>query len=495
VIRRAAWVALLALLAGCVLPPKEAPPAVALGGDQLGLAGPAVSAAAAGWWQGFADPQLNRLVDQAFADNPTMAQARGRLRAAVAQTDVARSALLPKASLSGNLAREHAPENYFIPPPLNGTSSWLGQAGVSLSWDLDFWGRQADAVASARDLAEAANLSIDDTRLMLAGAIAQAYVELYRSHALVDIARRAEAQRENIIVITRRRVAAGIDTRLELREAEGQLPQARVDRVQAEAAADLAVHQLATLCGQGADAYASIKRPELNPDAALQLPTELPLNLLARRPDVLAARLQIQAADARRLAARAAFYPDVSLRAVAGFGAFGLGDLFSWSARGYGGGPLLSLPLFDAGRLRAEYRGSEAQLDVAVANYNTTVLQAVQQAADQLTRIDALARERVEQQQTLDATEDAYRIGEERYRAGLASYLTVLNAETQVLAARRNQLDIIANQVVARVTLLLALGGSFEPSAAAGAAAAASSARAEPQHTFLANETITKATP
>lgn len=453
-------------LTGCVLPPPDAPRATPLGHDQVGLVGGAVAAAPAGWWLSFGDAQLNGLIDQALAANPSMAEARARLREAAAQTDAARAGLLPKASLDANVVREHAPKNYVIPPPLAGTDSWLGQGGVSLSWDLDFWGRQADAVSRAQDLAQVANLEIDDTRLMLAGAIAQAYVELYRSYALVDIAKRAELQRQDIVAITRRRVAAGIDTRLELREAEGQLPQARVDRMQAEAAAALAVHQLATLCGRGADAYASIGPPHLDLDASLPLPSELPVNLLARRPDVLAAKLRIQASDAQRLAARAAFYPDVSLRAIAGFGAFGFDNLFNWSARGYGGGPLVSLPLFDAGRLRAQYRGSEAELDAAVADYNATVLEAVRQAADQLTRIDALARERVAQDESLDATEDAYRLGEERYRAGLASYLSVLNAETQVLAARRQQLDILSNQVIARVTLLLALGGSFDPATA-----------------------------
>jgi outer membrane protein TolC len=163
------------------------------------------------------------------------------------------------------------------------------------------------------------------------------------------------------------------------------------------------------------------------------------------------------------LAAKAAFYPDVSLRALAGIGAFGMNNLVQWSARGYGAGPLISLPLFDGGRLRAEYRGSEAQLDGAIANYNDTVLRAVQQTADQITRLDALAREEVDQQQTLESNEAAYKLAEERYRAGLASYLTVLNAETQVLAARDGLVDIQTGQVLARVTLLLAVGGSFDP--------------------------------
>jgi NodT family efflux transporter outer membrane factor (OMF) lipoprotein len=216
------------------------------------------------------------------------------------------------------------------------------------------------------------------------------------------------------------------------------------------------------LTGQGADAYASIQRPVLSVEAALPVPTALPINLLARRPDVLSARLTVQAADAQRLAAKAAFYPDVSLRAIAGIGAFGMNNLVQWNARGYGAGPLISLPLFDGGRLRAEYRGSEAQLDAAIAGYNDTVLRAVQQTADQITRLDALARERLDQQQTLEANEAAYRLAEERYKAGLASYLTVLNAETQVLTARQAMVDILTGQAVARVTLLLAVGGSFD---------------------------------
>lgn len=452
-----------AALAGCVLPPKEAPHPEQLTNDRVGLAGVAAEPVADGWWNSFQDPQLDRLVRQGLKDSPTLVQAQARLGEALAQTQSAQSKLLPSANLDASALYQRAPENYLIPPPLAGHTFWMGQAGASLGWDLDFWGRQADAVHRAQALTQSAQYDADNARLMLAGAITQAYVELYREYALVDIAERSEAQRQNIVNITRRRVSAGLDTRLELRQAEGQLPQARVARAQAQAAADLAVHQLAALTGQGADSYASIQRPTITVDAALPVPTALPINLLARRPDVLSARLNVQAADAQRLADKAAFYPDVNLRAIAGIGAFGMNNLLEWSARGYGAGPLISLPLFDGGRLRAEYRGSEAQLDVAIAGYNDTVLHAVQQTSDQITRLDALARERVDQQQTLEANEAAYSLAEERYKAGLASYLSVLNAETQVLTARETMVDILANQAVARVTLLLAVGGSFDP--------------------------------
>jgi NodT family efflux transporter outer membrane factor (OMF) lipoprotein len=453
----------VAALSGCVLPPKEAAHPKPLSDEGVGLAGVAAEPIADGWWNSFQDPQLDRLMREGLKDSPTLVQARARLNEALAQTQSAQSKLLPSANLDASALYQRAPENYVIPPPLAGHSFWMSQAGVSLGWDLDFWGRQADALHRAQALTQSAQYDEDNARLMLAGAIAQAYVELYREYALKDIAERSEAQRQNIVDITRRRVSAGLDTQLELRQAEGQLPQARVARAQAQAAADLAVHQLAVLTGQGADSYASIQRPVFTVDAALPVPSALPINLLARRPDVLSARLGIQAADAQRQADKAAFYPDVNLRAIAGIGAFGMSNLLEWSARGYGAGPLISLPLFDGGQLRAQYRGSEAQLDAAIAGYNDTVLHAVQQTSDQITRLDALARERIDQQQTLEANEAAYRLAEERYRAGLASYLTVLSAETQVLTARQTMVDILASQAVARVTLLLAVGGSFDP--------------------------------
>ena len=450
------------LLAGCVLPPKESSHPAALAGTRVGLTGAAVEPVAGGWWKSFDDPQLDRLIRAGLEDSPSLAQAQARVADALARSQIAQSKLRPSANLDASALYQRAPENYIIPPPLAGHTFWMSQAGASLSWDLDFFGKQANAVHQAQALTHSAELDVENAKLLLGTAIAQAYIELYRENALADIAERSAAQRENIVAITRRRVAAGVDTQLELRQAEGQLPQAHVARDQAQAAADLAVHELAALTGQGAEAYASIHRPVLNLDAALPVPAALPINLLARRPDVLSARLNIEAADSQRLSDRAAFYPDINLKALAGIGAFGLNNLVQWSARGYGAGPFISLPLFDGGRLRAQYQSSEAQLDAAIAGYNDTVLGAVQQTADQLTRIDALARERVEQQQTLEANEAAYKLAEERYRAGLASYLSVLNAETQVLAARQTMVDIVANQAVARVTLLLAIGGSFD---------------------------------
>jgi NodT family efflux transporter outer membrane factor (OMF) lipoprotein len=462
---RAPLLILLSTLAltACVLPPREAAHPKPLESDAVGLTGTPVAPVSDDWWAAFADPQLDRLIRAGREQSPTLAAAEARVGEALAQAQAAHAGLLPHANLDVSAQYQRAPANYFIPPPLAGHTYSEGQGGASLGWDLDFWGRQAAAVRGARAVADAAQWDRAQASLLLAGAITQTYIELYRENALAKIAERSEAQRQNIVDITRRRVASGLDTQLELREAEGQLPQARVARAQALAAAQLAIHELATLTGQGAQTYATMAAPALDVAAALPVPADLPINLLARRPDVLSARRSVDAADASRAAAKAAFYPSVTLQSLAGIGAFGLHDLLQWNARGYSAGPAISLPLFDGGRLRAQYRGSEAALDAAVDSYNDTVLRAVQQTADQITGLGALERERLDQQQTLDASEAAYRLAEERYRAGLANYLTVLNAETQVLVARQTMLDIITSQANARVKLLLAVGGSFDP--------------------------------
>lgn len=464
-IRTAVLAFATALLSACVLPPKDAPREQALQQAQLGLS--AVNAPVAGddWWQAYKDPQLNQLVEQTLAHNPTLAQAMARVREAQAMADSAHAGLLPSASYDASVQRQRFSNTFIYPPPYGGSVYWQGQQGANLNWDIDFWGRQSSLLKQARSQTAAAQLDVASARLALAGAVAQAYIDLHRNYALADIAQQTEEQRRRILDITKGRVHAGLDTNVELREAEGSVPEAEVALSQAQQAQALAVHQLAALSGQGAAAYPTITRPQVDLDTALPLPQSLPADLLGRRPDVLAARDRVEAATAGRAAAKAAFYPDISLAAFAGTESIGFVDLFKATSGVYGAGPAIHLPLFDAGRLKANYRGATAEIDDAVAGYNETVLGAVRQTADQLSNIDALAVQLDQQQKSLTDAEDAYRLAEERYKAGLSSYLTVLNAETQVLAARRERVELVSAMAIDRVTLLLALGGSFDPNA------------------------------
>jgi NodT family efflux transporter outer membrane factor (OMF) lipoprotein len=462
---RSTVLATILALSGCVTPPKVDPPQQTIANGRLGLSSQSAPAAQQTWWSAFHDPQLDRLMQQALADNPTLEQAMARVREAQALADVTRAGLAPSVSFGARETRQRFSGHDVVPPPYAGTKQWQGREGVDLSWDIDFWGRQAALLKQARSQTTAAALDVASARLALSAAVAQAYIDLYRDNALADVAQRTEAQRQRILEITDRRVRSGIDTNVELREASGAVPEARVQLLQAQAAAELDTHQLAALAGQGAAAYAQVQRPTLDPTAILPLPLALPADLLARRPDILAARDRVEAAHAGEKAAKAAFYPDINLAAFAGTSAIGLDNLLNGASGVYGVGPAIHLPIFDAGRLRAEYRGAAAEIDQAVASYNESVLQAVHQTSDQLSLIAALNAQIVEQQQSLEDAEAAYRLAQERFQSGLSSYLTVLTAETSVLSARREHVTLLSDQAVARVNLLVAVGGSFDPHA------------------------------
>jgi NodT family efflux transporter outer membrane factor (OMF) lipoprotein len=450
------------LLAGCISSGYSPPQEHALENPaDLGLSAVPAPVADVDWWSAYQDPQLDRLLRDALAGNPTLSQSLARVRAAQAEAAAVRSDSRPSITYDASETRERFSAHDPIPPPYGGTPRWLGDQGFNFNWDLDFWGRQAALIRQANARSDAAELDSAGARLSITGALVRSYIALDRAYALADVDQRAEQQRLQILAITQRRVKVGLDTRVELREAEGAVADARVDLTEIYAERDRTVHLLAALSGQGAAAYGKIERPRLQVDAALALPASLPFDLLGRRPDVLAAHSRIVGARDGLAAAKAAFYPDINLLAFAGTEAVGLDNLFHGSSRTYGVGSALHVPIFDAGKLRALYRSSSAEVDLAVSTYNQTVLDAVQQTADQLSDILSLDTGLEQQQRSLDAAEDAFRLATDRYKAGLTTYLTVLTTETEVLAARRQRVQLLSAREIARVKLLLDVGGEF----------------------------------
>jgi NodT family efflux transporter outer membrane factor (OMF) lipoprotein len=298
--------------------------------------------------------------------------------------------------------------------------------------------------------------------------VVRTYFELERSYELVEVAEREEKQRQEILDITRDRFKAGLDTSVELRQAAGAVPEARVARLTVQAELDRDVHLLAALTGHGIDQYEEIQRPKLQADTTLSMPTALPIDLLARRPDVLASKLRVASARAGLEAARADFYPNIDLSAFAGTQAIGVDNLFHGAAGVFGVGPALHLPVFDAGRLKANYRANTASIDIALTAYNQAVLTAVRESSDQLSNIASLDSSLVEQQRSLDDAEEAFRLAGKRYKAGVSTYLTVLATETEVLAARRQHIALEWARASAGVTLLIDVGGDFRPDPSEG---------------------------
>ena len=450
----------LALAACATLPPQLGAAPTPLARTQLGLKGPQYSPAPDAWWQALGDPQLDRLMSEALRDNPRLAEANARWQDAEAQAAAAAAARLPDARLKASEERLKVPSG-FGPYLLGGHTVWYGSLGAALSWDPDLWGEHADQAAAVDRLSDAAGMDRAEARLLLSGALVEAYLQLDRAYALQDIAADTEAQRARIVEITRRRVAAGLDTRVELREAEGAVPQTHLALLQAQAQAALARHELAALVGQGAELYGSIQRPHLDVTALQALPASLPINLLARRPDVIAARQRIAAADAQRSAARAAFYPSINLAAFVGFASVSLSNLISAQSLGYGAGPALSLPIFDGGRLRANLAGADARYDEAVAHYNSLLIGAMNEVSDLVSALSSVRTQIALEQRAKQDAQKSWNDAMSAYKGGVSGPLTPLASRQQLLLVDQRLAALRSQQADLSIRLIDALGGGY----------------------------------
>jgi NodT family efflux transporter outer membrane factor (OMF) lipoprotein len=300
--------------------------------------------------------------------------------------------------------------------------------------------------------------------VLLASNVARSYFQWARLNDQLTVARRTLAQRDETLKLVRDRVSAGLDTRLELRQSEGGLPEARQQIEALNEQIALQQHALDALVAQP-NVSQSIQPPLLANVKPMALETNIPADLLGRRADIAAARWRVEAATSDVKNAKTLFYPNVNLTAFAGFQSLGFGKLLKSGSEQWGVGPAISLPIFEGGRLRANLRGKSADLDVAVESYNATVIDAVRDAADQVASAQSITRQQAEQRAAQTAAEGAYDIAVQRYRAGLGNYLNVLTAETSVLAQRRLAVDLAARALDTQVGLARALGGGWQPPA------------------------------
>jgi NodT family efflux transporter outer membrane factor (OMF) lipoprotein len=414
------------------------------------------------WWKALADPQLDELIGEGLRDSPSLQVAAARTRAALAEAGASFAARVPQATLSADATRERLSDNGIFPPPFAGSTSTLSNLQASLSWEVDFWGKQRAAYQSALGLAQASAVDSEAARLALSTSIAHAYIQLQHAYLLLDVASSTLKQREQITALTRDRNAAGLDSRLEVRQTEEALPATREQIIQLQESVELTRHQLAALLGAGPDRGATIARPAAAAATEPALPRRLSSDLLGRRPDLIAQRLRVAAAAQAIKVRQADFYPNVDLAAFVGFQRLGPGALVSAGERQLGVGPALSLPLFDAGRRRAQLAGADAAYDVAVEQYNQTLADALRDVADQLSSLRTVAAQRAEQQQALGIARDAYDLAVLRYREGIGNYLQVLATEDQLLAQQRLEADLRARILDLSVALAGALGGGYE---------------------------------
>ena len=470
-----AALAATALAAGCASFEGLAPAAVRADPAALAagatLAGAKLSAdawPASNWWQRFGDPQLDALIAEALAGNPGVDGARARIDRALALAAGYGAALAPQANAGASVVRQRYSSNGIFPPPIAGSWDTQTDLAASFNYELDLWGRNRAAYDAALGQARAAEVDAYAVRLLLASSVARAYAQLARGFEQLDLARALLAQRQALLDLTRQRVAAGLDSDVELKQAEGSIPAAKQRITQLEEEIALGRNLLAALAGKGPDRGLAITRPQLQ-QLRIALPAALPADLLGRRPDVVAQRWRVESARRDIDAAKSQFYPNVNLSALVGVQSINFGKLLTVRSEDPSFGPALRLPLFDGGRLRSNLAAKDADYDLAVGQYNQTLVDALREVVDQLASLKSVDAQRTELERALVNAREAYDLANARYRAGVASYLQVLAAEAPLLEQQNLRANLRARELDLSINLMRALGGGFDEARAAGA--------------------------
>lgn len=450
-------------LASCAVPdvgPRPVPLAAAQVQTQK-LAGGTGAWPRDDWWQGYADPQLSRLVAEGLEKAPDLAVATARFRAASAAVREARADIVP--TIAAEATVDLAKQTYnggipseFIPKGWNDT----GIVNLQLAWDLDPWGRNRAQARAAMSEADAAALELTQARLILSTGIADAYAELVRLTAERDVSLDTIALRSNTRLLVAERVANGLDTQAELKQAVGAIPAAEADLAATDEAIGLVKNKLAALVGQGPDLAGSLSAPT-RLSSTHGIPADVRTDLLARRPDIRAALARVEAAAARIKVARTAFYPSLNIVGLTGLQALGLDQVFKAGSTYGNASPAVGLPIFQGGALRARYRGAQAEYDEAVAQYDAIVIQAFREVADVAVSRQALGDRLGKSEAALVASREAFDIAQLRYKGGLSTFLDVLTAQNAVLINQRVSAVLSTRAFALDVALVRALGGGF----------------------------------
>jgi len=464
---RGLWVALLlasSALTACASAPQDA---ALLADTQAAIATTSPDFAThQNWWTALGDPQLEGLMVQAFDKSPSLAIAEARLQQAQATLSQSKAADRPQVGVNGSLGKAQQSDNYLFPPGLI-PHKYLeeGQATLNFNWELDFWGRNRAAITRASSVARAAEADTAQARLVLSTAIASTYVDLDRLYQARDLAERAVAIRQDSARLVQQKLDNGVSNVAQNEQARAAIYAAEADLAALDEQIDLSRHLLAVLVGETPDFADSLQRPALKPQAMGTVPERLDLDLIGRRPDIIAARWRAEAASAHIRQAKAAFYPNINLAAFVGYQALGFDKLFSDGSDMGQFGPAISLPLFDGGARKAGLKSARSEEALAIASYDQDVLVAMQQVADTLSSQRALHTRLARSEQALSAYEEAYRLNKLRYDGGLSDYTSLLVTEQSLISQRRIVSDLRSRALTLDIALIKSLGGAYAPSA------------------------------
>lgn len=466
---RTSAIVLSILLAGCSyhdLKPQARLLPAGDAGETLAHSGITLSPAAwptESWWTRFNDTQLDRLVAEALAQSPTLRSAAARVRQAGALEAIEGASRLPRVDAAASTTRERFSANGTTPAPVKGTWQNVDQATLNIGYELDFWGKNRAAVEAAVGRRHALEVDSRAAALMVSAAVVQTYIDLNDTYAQLDVAQALLDQQVQIEQLTQQRFAAELGTQIDIKQSQASLPASRASIAALKEMIELHQNKLASLLGQGPDRGRSITRPLLQAGNSVVLPSHIAAELVGHRPDVVAQRWRVEACGHEIDVAKARFYPNVNLTAFVGLQSLAFDTFNDHSSRILGFAPAISLPIFEGGRLRGNLDAQDAAYDLAVENYNQTVVDALRDIADQLSSLRWLKERLAQQQEAVDTAQAAADLVNLRYRAGLATYLQVLATENATLAQKRQLVTLASRALSLQANLSRALGGGYRP--------------------------------
>jgi NodT family efflux transporter outer membrane factor (OMF) lipoprotein len=466
-------VGMAALLAGCTVGPKyskpdvpaapaysEQPPASFKEVNGWQAAHPKDALIRDKWWEIFGDAQLNALEEQVSLANQTLKVAEANFRQARAAIQIDRAALYPVIGTNPSITQNRISDNN--PTRLSGIQYAQFTLPLTVSWDVDFWGRIRRTIANAREQFQASAADLENTKLQLQSELAVDYFEAHSLDAQKQLLDDTVVAYERALQLTKNRYEGGVASKAEVAQAQTQLKQTEAQDIDVGVARAQYEHAVAVLLGKTPEEFKLAVKPlEQEPP---KIPTGVPSQLLERRPDIAAAERQVAAANEQIGIAKAAFWPDLLITATGGLQSGSIVSWFAWPSRFWSVGPSVAETIFDAGRRRAQVQSTLAAYDATVANYRQTALTAFQEVEDNLSTLRILEEESATQQEATAAAENSLELSMNRYKGGLVTYLDVITSQSIALTNERTDVDLLRRRMDASVLLIKALGGGWNVS-------------------------------
>lgn len=414
------------------------------------------------WWEMFNDPQLNALEEQLNISNQNIALADANFRAARAVVKQSRSQYFPTVTTSPSITRSRQSAAGSQSTSAGGRTFTDYSLPFDVSWEPDLWGRVKNSVRASASEAQATAADLVNVRLSVEAELAFDYYQLRALDAQKALLDSTVVAFQQQLDLTRVRFQTGIASDEDVALAETQLATTQAQATDIGIARAQLEHAIAMLTGQPASTFSLPFAPmKATPPP---IPLGVPSQLLERRPDIAAAERRVAEANAEIGVTKAALFPALTLSATAGLESTSIATWFSWPARFFSVGPALAQTLFDKGRRKAVTEQARAQYDGTVAIYRQTVLTAFQEVEDNLAALRILSRELEQQNAAVASAERTLSLANERYKAGIDSYLNVITAQTALLANQRTAVTLQMNQMTASVQLIKALGGGWNAS-------------------------------